>query len=64
MKIVYVGILQDKRFIKELADIVKDNNECELHIGGFGKFENYFQYMASKYENIKYYGKLPYQKKH
>ncbi len=62
VKIVYVGVLQDKRFIEELADIIKNNKEWELHIGGFGKFEGYFKKQASEYDNIKYYGKLSYSK--
>jgi len=62
VKIVYVGVLQDKRFIEELADIIKKNKEWELHIGGFGKFESYFKKQASEYDNIKYYGKLSYSK--
>lgn len=61
-KIAYVGILQDHRFLKELAEVIKVNNDWELHIGGFGKYENYFEKLADKYNNIIYYGKLPYNK--
>ncbi|MBP2657625.1 MAG: glycosyltransferase [Firmicutes bacterium] len=61
-KIVYVGILQDGRFLKELADVIKELPNCELHIGGFGKYESYFKDMSFNYDNIIYYGKLPYSK--
>jgi glycosyltransferase involved in cell wall biosynthesis len=62
VKIVYVGILQDNRFLIELADVVKSISECELHIGGFGKYEEYFKQLSDEYTNIFYYGKLPYHK--
>lgn len=62
IKIAYVGILQDKRFLKELADVVKNNNNIELHIGGFGKYESLFERLHKEVDNIFYYGKLPYKK--
>ena len=62
VKIAYVGILQDHRFLIELAEVVREIPECELHIGGFGKYENHFIEMSNKNRNILYYGKLPYQK--
>ena len=61
-KIVYVGILQDGRFLKELAEVVQSIPNCELHIGGFGKYEGYFKDLAFNSDKIIYYGKLPYQK--
>lgn len=62
VKIVYVGILNDGRYIIELAEVIKDMEECEFHIGGFGKLENQIRELASRYPNIKFYGKLPYDK--
>jgi len=62
IKIVYVGILGSGRFIKEIAEIVKENPKYEFHIGGFGAYEEYFECMSNKHTNIKYYGKLPYKK--
>lgn len=62
IKIVYVGILAGGRFIKEMADLIKDNLNYEFHIGGFGKYEEYFEEMSNKFSNIKFYGKLPYKK--
>ncbi|WP_270658905.1 glycosyltransferase family 4 protein [Paraclostridium bifermentans] len=60
LKIVYVGILSDERFIKEIAEVVVNRNDCEFHVAGFGKLEVYFKEMCSKYENIYFYGKIPY----
>lgn len=62
VKIVYVGILDQGRFLKELASIIINKYDCELHIGGFGPFENYFKELAEVHTNIIFYGKLPYEK--
>lgn len=60
IKIAYVGILQDHRLLRELAEVVIDNDKYELHIGGFGKYEDYFKDLALKHNNVLYYGKIPY----
>lgn len=62
MKIVYVGILADSRMLKEIAEVVANDTRYEFHIGGFGKLESIFDEYAKKYENIYFYGKLPYAK--
>lgn len=58
----YVGILQDFRLLKELGAYFSKHPEYEWHVGGFGKFEDYFRDLAEKHENIKFYGRIPYQK--
>lgn len=60
VKIVYVGILQDFRLLKEIADAVANFKGVELHVGGFGKYKSFFSQMADKYDNIFFYGKLNY----
>lgn len=62
LKIVYVGILSNNRFIKEIADIVIEREDCEFHVGGFGELESYFHNLSISYKNIYYYGKIPYAK--
>lgn len=62
IKIVYVGILQDGRLLKEIAQFFVKNSKYEFYIGGFGKYERYFMELASKYDNIHFLGKLPYSK--
>lgn len=62
IKLVYVGILGEGRLIKEIIDVVKSNSQYELHIGGFGELENYIKEQSIYYENILFYGKLPYHK--
>lgn len=61
VKIVYVGILQDTRFLIEMGEVISSLPDCELHIGGFGKYEKHFKDLSEKYENIIYYGKLSYE---
>lgn len=61
IKIVYVGILQDYRLLKEMVHAIALRRDVELHIGGFGKYEQYIEEQANKYQNIKYYGKLSYK---
>ena len=62
IKIVYVGILQDFRLLKEIAAAVSELPGVELHIGGFGKYEEYFAEMSEKFQNIIFYGKLSYDR--
>lgn len=62
VKIVYVGILAPERLIKELVDIVKHNPLYELHIGGFGEYADELAQIAQQYDNILFYGKIPYEK--
>jgi glycosyltransferase involved in cell wall biosynthesis len=60
IRLVYVGVFQDYRLLKELIDAVAKMQNVELHIGGFGKLENYIKDFADKSNNIFYYGKLSY----
>ncbi|MGN4126117.1 glycosyltransferase family 4 protein [Lysinibacillus sphaericus] len=61
VKIVYVGILARERLIKELVDVVKNNLNYELHIGGFGEFADELAQISKQCDNILFYGKLPYE---
>lgn len=60
IKIVYVGILDESRLLKEMADVIKSKNNCELHIAGFGQLEKYFINLANDNNRINYYGKVLY----
>ena len=60
IKIVYVGILQPTRLLKEIAEVVSEDDALELHVGGFGSYEDYFEEKAEHYANIYYYGRLTY----
>jgi len=39
IKIVYVGILSEGRFLKEVSEYIVSNQECEFHVGGFGNMK-------------------------
>lgn len=60
IKLVYVGILQDYRLLKEIVEVVSESDWMELHVGGFGKYESYMQEMANACDNICFYGRVPY----
>lgn len=60
IKIVYVGILQDLRLLKEISNCISKDDRFEFHVGGFGKYESFFVDMAHNYKNIIFYGKLSY----
>ena len=60
IKIVYAGILQDHRLILEILDKIKNHTEYELHIAGFGKYEQDISAAAQEHDNIFFYGSLPY----
>lgn len=60
-KLVYVGILQDNdRLLREIAECCSERSDVEFHVAGFGQLEEYFSFMAEKYKNIIFYGKVPY----
>lgn len=60
LKIVYVGILDQRRLIRETAEIVKDNLNYEYHIAGFGQLAQLLEEMSAEYDNIFFYGKISY----
>lgn len=63
IKIVYVGVLlKEERLIEELINVIKENKNYELHIGGFGILEKEIKEISNKYENIIFYGKISYEK--
>ena len=61
VKIVYVGCFEDNRFIEELINCVMADERTELHIGGFGKNEEYVRECSQKCNRILFYGRLLYE---
>ena len=61
IRIAYVGILQEHRLILEIANIIANHPEYELHIGGFGKLEKEIREISDKSSNIFFYGKISYE---
>lgn len=60
IKIAYVGILQDYRLLKEVAEAIDESDNMELHIGGFGKYNEYFLELSQRSANVNFYGCLTY----
>lgn len=60
IKVCYVGILQDDRLLKEVCEEISKNSNIELHIGGFGKYEEYIKELSNQYSNIFFYGQMKY----
>jgi glycosyltransferase involved in cell wall biosynthesis len=60
IKIVYVGILEPSRLLREIAAAVSENSNLEFHVAGFGTLEAFFIEQAQTYDNIYFYGRLPY----
>lgn len=60
VKLVYVGMLSDDRFLREIAETVRTMPQIEWHVAGFGYLQDYFETQAKNNDNIFFYGKLNY----
>ena len=40
---------------------IRDSNNIEFHVGGFGLYEEELMNLSSKYGNIKYHGRMQYE---
>ena len=61
IKVVYVGILEERRRLKEITEVIAEMDNVEFHVGGFGQLESYFAEMEKTTKNIYYYGRIPYE---
>ena len=60
-KVVYVGILEERRRLKEIAEVIMEMPDVEFHVGGFGQLDGYFTDLSARTDNIFYYGRIPYE---
>lgn len=60
VKLVYVGVLSRMRLLKETVEAVSMMDDVEMHIGGFGEYEDWMRDAAEQYSNVFFYGKLQY----
>lgn len=60
IKLVYVGVLSRMRLLKETVEAVSKLDDVEMHIGGFGEYEDWMRDAAEQYSNVFFYGKLQY----
>lgn len=62
IKLVYVGILQEGRLLRELLAEVESNTKLELDIAGFGQLESVVKSYSLRVNRIRYYGQVPYDR--
>ena len=60
VRLVYVGVLSRMRLLKETVEAVSKMDDVEMHIGGFGEYEDWMQKAAEQHNNVFFYGKLQY----
>lgn len=61
ISIVYVGRLESSgRFLKEIVDIISEDNRFVLHIGGGGPLQEYIAKKSKDSPNIIFYGSMKY----
>lgn len=60
VKLAYVGILSDERLLTGIGNCIKRHRDVELHIAGFGILEPLFVSLSNDFDNIYYYGRIPY----
>lgn len=60
IKIVYVGILEPSRLLREITAAISESKNLELYVAGFGTLEDFFVELSQIYDNIFYYGRLTY----
>ncbi|MGL5208085.1 hypothetical protein [Cetobacterium sp.] len=62
LRISYVGILGENRGLLELVEVVKNNKMLSLEIAGFGDLKDEILREIKDIKNIKFYGKVKYDK--
>ena len=60
ISVVYVGILQEHRLLRQMADYFCSHPQFDFYIAGFGKLEDFFIQAASNHANIHFLGKISY----
>lgn len=58
--ISYIGVLSNRRFIKELIELVSQNLNYELIIGGRGELSSYVMEKSKEFSNIQFLGEVNY----
>lgn len=60
--LVYVGLLSKDRYLEKITKVIARRSDIVWHVGGWGVLDEYFRNISEKYENIIYYGEVPYTK--
>ncbi|BDG23491.1 glycosyltransferase family 4 protein [Thermus thermophilus] len=62
LRIAYVGLLQKERGILQVIELLRRHPEWELDLGGFGGDEEEIRRAVADLPNVRYYGRVPYEK--
>jgi len=62
LTLVYVGLIQVERGILEILDVLENHPEWSLDIAGFGGDEETIQKRARERENVRWHGRIPYER--
>lgn len=59
-RVVYVGVLQNHRLLKEIGEFFREHSEYRFDVGGFGLHESFFERLDKECSNIYYHGRINY----
>lgn len=62
ISVAYIGIFWEHRFLKELLEVVEQDERLELNIGGYGMLAEDIKKASSACSRIHNYGRIPYEK--
>lgn len=61
IQMVYIGLLSEDRYLREMAKVIQKRNDIVWHVGGWGPLESYFSDLANINSNIIFYGEVGYE---
>lgn len=62
IRMAFIGTLSRGRLLGEILDQIGQNQDIELQLGGLGEFVPAIEQAAQTFDNVKYYGALPYKR--
>lgn len=62
LRLAYIGLLQIERGLLQMLEVLKDHPEWLLDLAGFGGDEETIHSKASALHNVRWHGRVPYQR--
>ncbi len=62
LKLIYVGLLQIERGLLDILNILNNHPNWQLDLAGFGGGEQQILAVTKKMPNVRWHGRIPYQK--
>ena len=59
LSLIYIGALEEKRFVKEFANFADTVEGVKIIIGGYGNCESYIEDVSKRKRNLLYLGYVP-----